>query len=78
MLSDLPSFTLADCAAGVHLPLVSMATKAIYGEDMLAAYPVRDYMKLLGERPAMQRVTADRKESAVLLQQRIAAQKAAA
>ncbi len=73
-----PSFTLADCAAGVHLPLVSMATKAIYGEDMLAAYPVRDYMKLLGERPAMQRVTADRKESAVLLQQRIAAQKAAA
>ncbi len=73
-----PSFTLADCVAGVHLPLVSMATKAIYGEDMLAAYPVRDYMKLLGERPAMQRVTADRKESAVLLQQRIAAQKAAA
>ncbi len=73
-----PSFTLADCVAGVHLPLVSMATKAIYGEDMLAAYPVRDYMKLLGERPAMQRVTADRKENAVLLQQRIAAQKAAA
>ncbi len=73
-----PSFTLADCVAGVHLPLVSMATKAIYGEDMLAAYPVRDYMKLLGERPAMQRVTADRKENAVLLQQRIAARKAAA
>ena len=71
-----PEFTLADCAAGVHLPLVSMATKAIYGEDMLADYPVKDYLKLLGERPSMQRVAADRKENSVLLQQRIAAQKA--
>ena len=71
-------FTLADCAAGVHLPLVSMASKTIFGEDVLADYPVRDYLKLLGERPAMQRVAADRKENTVLLQQRIAARKAAA
>lgn len=72
-----PNFTLADCVAGVHLPLISMASKAIYGEDVLAAFPVRDYMKLLGERPAMQRVTADRKENAVQLQQWIASRKAA-
>ena len=32
-------FTLADCAAIVHLPLVSGASKMIYGEDLLAALP---------------------------------------
>jgi glutathione S-transferase len=54
-------FTMADCAAMVHLPLVSMASKAIYGEDVLADLPVRDYVKMLGERPAAQKVNADRK-----------------
>ncbi len=67
-------FTMADCAAIVHLPLIGMATKAIYGEDMLAAYPVRDYMKLVGERPTVQKVTADRKASAVELSERIKSQ----
>ena len=42
------SFSMADCAAIVHLPLVSSATKAIYGRDYLAELPVRDY------RPAWQ------------------------
>ena len=54
-------FTYADCAGLVHLPLVSLATKNIYGEDLMAALPVRDYLKLLGERPTVQRVNADRK-----------------
>lgn len=54
-------FTMADCAAMVHLPLVGMASKIIYGEDVLAALPVREYTKMLGERPAAQRVNADRK-----------------
>ena len=31
------SFTQADCSAWNSLPLVSMATRAIYGEDLLAA-----------------------------------------
>lgn len=56
-----PEFTMADCAGMVHLPLVSMASKAIYGEDMLAGLPVRDYIKMLGERPTAQRINADRK-----------------
>jgi glutathione S-transferase len=56
-------FTMADCVAMVHLPLVSMASKAIYGEDVLADLPVREYTKMLGERPTMQRVNADRKVS---------------
>ncbi|MEN3296982.1 MAG: glutathione S-transferase [Burkholderiales bacterium] len=54
-------FTMADCAAMVHLPLVGMASKIVYGEDVLADLPVREYTKMLGERPAAQRVNADRK-----------------
>ena len=59
-----PQFTLADCAAVVHLPLVSSASKIIYGEDLLAALPaVRDYLKAMGERPAVKKINADRKAS---------------
>lgn len=54
-------FTMADCAALVHLPLVSMASKIVYGEDVLAAYPVREYTKMLAERQTVQKVNADRK-----------------
>jgi glutathione S-transferase len=55
------AFTLADCAAVVHLPLVAGATKVVYGKDFLANLPVRDYLKMMGERPHMQTVSADRK-----------------
>ena len=54
-------FTLADCAAIVHLPLVSSASKIVYGEDVLAALPIKDYLKQMAERPAVQKVQADRK-----------------
>lgn len=56
-------FTLADCAGWVSLPLVGMATKTIYGEDLLAAGGVdwKPYAKLIGERPHAQTVAADRK-----------------
>jgi glutathione S-transferase len=64
------TFTLADCAAAVHLPLVSSATKIIYGRDCLADLPVRDYLKLLGERPAVQTVNADRKTNTELMLKR--------
>ena len=55
------TFTLADCAAIVHLPLVSSATKIIYGRDYLADLPVREYLARMAERPHVQRVNADRK-----------------
>lgn len=57
------TFTQADCAAFASLPLVGMATKAIYGEDALLAAGVdyKPYIKMVGERPAAQRVLADRK-----------------
>lgn len=56
-------FTQADCAAYVSLPLVGMATKTVYGEDLLAAAGVdyKGYMKLVGDRPSAQKVNADRK-----------------
>ncbi len=56
-------FTQADCSAWVSLPLVAMATRIIYGEDLLAAAGIdwKGYGKLIGERASAQRVTADRK-----------------
>ena len=70
-------FTMADCAAICHLPMVGMATKAIYGEDMMAEYPVRDYLKQVGERPTVQQVTADRKANAVEMTEWIKSQRKA-
>jgi glutathione S-transferase len=56
-------FTQADCSAWVSLPLVGMATKTIYGEDLLAGAGVdwKGYVKVVGEREAVRRVAADRK-----------------
>ncbi|MCT9072643.1 glutathione S-transferase [Cupriavidus gilardii] len=61
------SFTLADCAAVVHLPLVSACTRIIYGTDMLADLPVKDYLKRMSERPTVQKVNADRKTNTELM-----------
>lgn len=57
------AFTLADCAAYVHLPVVAMATKAVWGEDLVAAHGIdwKPYVRFIGQRPAAQRVDADRK-----------------
>jgi glutathione S-transferase len=57
------SFTLADCSGWVSLPLVGMATKLVLGEDLLASAGVdwKGYTKLVGDRPAAMKVTADRK-----------------
>ena len=57
------SFTLADCSAYAALPTVGMATKAVLGEDLLAVAGIdwKAYLKMLGERPSVQRVAADRK-----------------
>ena len=57
------TFTVADAAAYATLPTVANATKAVLGEDMIAAAGIdwKAYVKLLGERPSVQRVNADRK-----------------
>jgi glutathione S-transferase len=57
-----PALTLADCAAFVHLPLVSLTTRHAYGRDFLEELPqVKPYLKMLGERPAFRKVNEDRK-----------------
>lgn len=63
-------FTMADCAGLVHLPLVGSTTKKIYGEDVLADLPVQEYVAMLNQRPAAQRVNADRKANFELFIQR--------
>ena len=65
------SFTQADCAAFVSLPLVGLASRIVLGEDLLAAGGVdwKAYVKVVGERPSAQRINADRKAE----QERLAA-----
>ncbi|HYD55365.1 MAG TPA: glutathione S-transferase family protein [Burkholderiales bacterium] len=55
--------TLADCAAFVHLPLVSLTTKIVYGRDFLedGLPQAKAYLRMLGERPAFAKVNEDRK-----------------
>jgi glutathione S-transferase len=60
--------TLADCAAFVHLPLVSLATRLAYGRDVLEDLPqVKPYLQMLGERPAFRKVSDDRKAAQAAL-----------
>jgi len=55
-------FTYADCAAVVHLPLVSAACRTIFDEDLLEPVPgLRQYLETMGQRPHVHRVNADRK-----------------
>ncbi|GAA0841215.1 glutathione S-transferase [Cupriavidus pauculus] len=61
------AFTLADCAAVCHLPLISSCTKIIYGEDLLASLPVKDYLKAMSERPTVQKLNAERKANTELM-----------
>ena len=55
-------FTHADCAAFVHLPLLSQATRKTYGRDFIDEFlpEVKAYLKMIGERPHAQKVSADR------------------
>lgn len=64
------SFTMADCCAFTDLPLVGLATKTIYGEDLLLARGLdyKPYVAMIGERPSAQKVQADRKAAMAQLQ----------
>ena len=60
--------TVADCAAFVHLPLVSLTTKLAFGRDYLEDIaPLKPYLKKLGERPAFARVNEDRRAASAAL-----------
>jgi glutathione S-transferase len=60
------TFTIADCAAYVSLPLVALATKKVLGDDLLAAAGIdwKGYAALIGARPHAQKVDADKKADA--------------
>ena len=57
------TFTHADCAAWVHLPLASQATRKIYGRDFIDDFlpQAKAYTTMIGERPHAQKVNDDRK-----------------
>jgi glutathione S-transferase len=56
--------TLADCAAFVSLPLVTLVGKQAFGRDLLEEVPqVKPYLRMLGERPAFAKVNEDRKKA---------------
>ncbi len=62
------ALTLADCAAFVHLPLVSLSTKLVLGRDALEEMPqVKEAIKMLRARPAFARVDEDRKAAAAAM-----------
>jgi glutathione S-transferase len=56
-------FSIADVAGFASLPLVGMATQAVYGRDFLLDVGIdwKPYVKAVNARPAAQRVTNDRK-----------------
>ena len=55
-----PELSLADFSAAFHLPPVSIASKAIYGEDVLASLPaVKRHRELMNGRELVQRVRAE-------------------
>ena len=59
-----PEFTQADCAAWATLPVVSMATKLVYGDDLLAAVVASTGSRTSASSAsgrARKRVTEDRK-----------------
>ncbi len=67
------TFGLADCAAVAHLNAVSATSKIIYGEDLLASLPWRDYMAAMGTRATVQKMNADRKANTDVFMAKIAA-----
>ena len=67
------TFTLADCAAIVHLPIIASLIKIIYKEDMYADYPqITAYLEAMKQRPHVQKVNEDRKVSTAALMAKIA------
>ncbi len=57
------TFSAVDCAAYVHLPLAGLASRIVYGEDLVVAAGIdwKAYVKLIEQRPTAQKVAADRK-----------------
>ena len=57
------TFTTADCSAIFHFPLISRATKVIYGEDFLEGSPAAEYLAKMAELPPMKKIQEERKKN---------------
>lgn len=58
------TYTLADAAAAVHLPMIAMTTQMAFGENLLTSIPeAAAYIEMLGKRPQVAKVWADRDEA---------------
>lgn len=65
-------FTLADCAALSHLPVISQTTKAVYGRDYLEGITqIPSYIAKLRERPHVKKVLEDRKAGLAAFMERV-------
>ncbi|MGB8599355.1 MAG: glutathione S-transferase [Burkholderiales bacterium] len=63
--------THADFAAFVHIPVVGLAMKIIYGRNIYDDIPhAKAYIAKLGERPHFQKVNADRKVNSEMMMAR--------
>lgn len=62
------TFTMADCAVFASFGVVSLATRAVYGVDLVAAAGIdwKAYAAVMAERPSVQRMLADRKAATPL------------
>jgi glutathione S-transferase len=66
-----PELSLADFSALFHFAPVSIASKAIYGEDLLDALPAAEpHRKRMQQREAVQRVQAEQLEDQKIFMQR--------
>jgi glutathione S-transferase len=61
------TFTLADCSVYPSLPLAALASKLVFGVDLVAQAGIdwKGYVKLIDQRPSAQKVAADRKADQV-------------
>ncbi|MDI1429408.1 glutathione S-transferase family protein [Polyangium sorediatum] len=56
--------TVADCAAAMHFPLISLATARVFGADVFADVPqVAAYVERIHQRPHFARVLADNRDA---------------
>lgn len=57
------AFSIADCAAAVHLPMLASATRDVLGKDLMAEClpAARAYLTRLSARESIARTNADRK-----------------
>jgi glutathione S-transferase len=56
------AFTAADCAAYVHFTMIKLATRHIYGEDLVDLHvpAAAAYMQFMDERPHVRTMMAER------------------